>query len=243
MKPTVAFGSVEKTSAVLDGVIKRLEAAAVEQVSKTHAARIGTRNVKRLVAKLRQELMRPVVRTARPLFRGETQLLSAMTLSNARDPERVAAAALGMADAIEPYSKELTDVGFPDDFADTIRTAALEVRTAIDARAADFARRLGSTQATQFMDAPGRRIVSTLDAMVAPALADDPERLREWQALVHVVRRPADPGLVSGENPMAASPPLRPAPMAPPTVVMQASPAGDAVPLQLSSGATELKAA
>ena len=242
VKPNVALGSVENAVAGMAEIIAKLEAAAVEQESKTRSAMIGTRHMTRQVVSVRQELMRPVVRMARPIFQGDRQLLSAMKLSRALDPERVAASALGLADSIEPHTKELIDAGFPPGFVEKLRTAALELRQALDDRAADFARRLGATKATRHADSQGRRIIRVLDAMVAPALASDPERLREWQGLVHLTRHPVMEQLAEAD-PTQASAPSLPASSPQPTLTAGVASSNDATASQRVPIATEPRAA
>ena len=219
-KPTVAFGSIESTVTGLAEIIARLEAAAVEQESKTSTAMISTRYMHRLVVAVRKELMRPVIRMAQSFLPTDERLVSVLKLPRALDPERVASAALGLADAIEPHTRELTNAGFPADFVPKLRTAGWELKKSIDARAGDFARRVGSTKATRTAVSQGRRLVGVLDAMVAPALAGNPEKLTEWQALLRVVR-PAATETVLEETRVPSA-----APTVPASSVAPSSPSG-----------------
>lgn len=136
----------------------------MEQESRKRAAIISTRALKRLTRETLRAYVRPVVRMGRALFPDDAQLLATLRMPRARDPERVSAVALGLADAIAPHAKQLTDAGFPEDFVSRLRAAAQALKQALDERAGEVGLRRRENVGTRRH--AHRREVQTVGDMV-----------------------------------------------------------------------------
>jgi hypothetical protein len=182
--PAVAYtGTIERLVEQLTGVVTRLEMLAREQGARTSMAQAGTALKRELVARLRWEYLRPISQAAKALFPFDHALLRTFAMPRARDYEGTIVAAEAMAQNAATHRELFVKVGFPRDFVESLQNAAQELRLGVDARAANFGKRSASTAGIRQEYARGRDIVRLLDAMVAPRLRADPERLAEWRSL------------------------------------------------------------
>lgn len=103
-------------------------------------------------------------------------------------PERLAAAAAGMAQAAAPFADVFVRAGMPQDFVTQLTTAADDLVAAGAARTQTRGRGRGATLGLKQKLSEGRKVVAILDTFVRSALKDDPALLSNWN-LVKRVRR------------------------------------------------------
>lgn len=188
--PEAAYGKVDGVLARLDDVIEQLESHAREQDSRTRMRIAATRRKQLQASKLRRELIRPVVRGARTLFKADSEIPAGLQMPRARDYIGTIAAAEAMAQAVGPYEELFVEGGLPADFVQRITAAAAELRKEMDQQGAESGRRSASTAGLRREYARGREVVRMLDAMVAPRLEPTPTLLAEWLTISRFARRP-----------------------------------------------------
>ena len=105
----------------------RLSSFAVDQDTRTRASKAGTSTAKKLLHDLRLQYMRPVARMARARFPDDEALLRKLSLSKQRDAQGPISAAEAMADTAAQVKDLFITGGFPPDFVERLRTAALKV--------------------------------------------------------------------------------------------------------------------
>ncbi len=197
--PEVGLGSVGGVVTQLDDVILQIETYAREQDARTRQASAGTQLSRSAISSVRREFMRPVANAARTLFPSDPDLLAAFSMPRTRDYQGVIAAAEAMAQMAKQHTAKFTGAGLSADFVDRMAKAAAELRTVIDARAADLGRRAASTAGLRREYARGRDIVRMLDDMVSPRLAGTPSRAAEWRSISRFARL---------SSPASAAPPV-----------------------------------
>lgn len=213
-----ALGGTTKPVEALRASVDRLSAHAVDQDVKDRAYRASATAARRRAQSLRTEFMRPVARMARTLFPEDAEILRALAMPKARDYERLINGALAMADHSEEHKARFVEAGFGDDFVESLRKAAADLRTALDEKSAHFGKRAAATAGLADELGRCRDFVRLLDDMVSPGFRATPERLAEWRTLSRFVqaKRVAEasgaPALSTTPN--AASPVVAEAPAA-----------------------------
>lgn len=215
---TVALGPISNHIDHLAGVIDRLTAHAVEQDNANRAYRASARAAQELSRGVRQKYLRPVAQLGRALFPNDPVVQQALAMPDARDYQRVIAAALAMAAQAEEHKDQFVKAGFGEDFVEKMRKVAEELRVGVDTRAANLGRRTAATAGLLLEMARGRDLIRLLDAMVAPELAGVEDKMAQWRSLTRFVRV----GQVSDEEtpaptPAPVTPPPAPTETAPPT--------------------------
>jgi hypothetical protein len=181
-----AIGPIEKLLEQLSGVIEHLSAHAVEQETNERAFRSMARMAQLQARVLRLELMRPVERLGKALFRNDAAILEELTVPASHAYEQVIAAALAMAERVAEHRDRFVAAGFSDGFDDRLREAAVALRKSIDMKAEYFGRRSAATAGMRAEFVRGRDMVRLLDSMVAPRLEVD--GLAQWRTLSRFAR-------------------------------------------------------
>ena len=180
---SAAHGPITQHVATLRQIVGRLEAHSVAQEDATRAYRGNTATAHQLVATLRVELMRPVARAAKAFAIDEPALAGDLTMSRARDYERLLAAAYAMAQRAEGHKERFAAAGFSADFADRLRQGGDALRTVLDERNVNFGHRSAATAGMDQELARGRALLLMLRDMVTPRLRGHSARLAEWETL------------------------------------------------------------
>src|SRR3569833_1010306 len=101
-------------------------------------------------------------------------------------PEKLAAAASGMAQLAAKHADVFTAAGMPADFVAQLNTAAGAMLTALSDRTRTHGRRRGATAGLKARLSEGRKVVAILDAFVGTALKNDPALLANWNLVTRV---------------------------------------------------------
>lgn len=179
----------------LDPIVERIERLVVEQEASRLRGRQATIGGAVLRRRLVLEHMTPIALIAREQL-AEAQQLAPLRVPKGRpSPNRLAAAARGMAEAARAQAALLIGAGLREDFLQRLTEATNEFeRASLDAVRCRGERR-GATEGIRTGLAAGRRLVRVIDSLVKVAFADEPALLAEWGAVVHVergaTRRPA----------------------------------------------------
>ena len=163
----------------LDATVARLEKLSGAQ----HHSRgmVGARVDQRRLA-LRRERMMPLVRIAKPLLNFAPGAEAALRVPHARaDARTVAAAALRMADALEPHKKLLIAAGCSADFLKEIRHEARELALAAKLNRESRERLSTTTAAIASELKKGMKTVQVIEGMVMLHFGKEPGTIRLWR--------------------------------------------------------------
>ncbi len=140
---------------------------------------------------LRSELHAQMVTVAR-VARADlptTPEFKALRLPRGRPaPERLKAAAAGMAQVAAEHVAVFTAAGLPNDFVAQLTAAAQAVLDAVDDRKLTSGKRSGATAGLARQVAEGKRVLAILDALVTRALRDNAPLLANWKSVIRVPR-------------------------------------------------------
>ena len=197
----------------LDAALDRLLAHTVEQDLKNRAIGSSVVGSLELARTLRSDLMRPIARLARSLFPDDAELRRALVMPKSKDYERLITAAQAMATTAEANKARFIDAGFKEDFIETLRKGAADLRAARDEKGTHFGKRVGATAGQINEVARCKDLIRLLDDLVQPALRGTPDRLAEWRALSRFTRTrrvaeavtPPPASAAVGSNPVAGT--------------------------------------
>jgi hypothetical protein len=181
----------------LDDTLGQLTADAAAQEAVTKQSRVQTTEIRRLRKTLRDTHLKPIVRMSRTMeleINGSaiTFVLPKPTVNS----ERLAAAGDAMVTALNVVGPQFTARGFASNFVEPLSTATKALRDAIDQRAAQFARRTGTTAAMVGHESRCIQLVRVIDTLVRPVIQTDPELLATWENVVALPRLSKPAGAV-----------------------------------------------
>ena len=120
-------------------------------------------------------------------------------------PEKLAAAAVGMAKVAAQHADVFTAAGVEADFVTQLNAVAESMLGALADRTLTRGRRRGATIGLKERLSEGRKVVAILDAFVKKALKDDAALLANWNSVMRVSKAggPAAPASEdNGDAPM-----------------------------------------
>ena len=191
----------------LADALDKLTANAAAQEAITKQARVQTTEIRRIRATLRDGLLKPIIRMSRTMELEINGAQITFALPPFRvDSERLAAAADAMVTALKVVGPQFVARGFAADFVEQVSTATKALRDAIDQRAAQLARRTGTTAAVERDGARVTQLVRVIDTLVRPVIASNPELLATWENVVAVRQSPRSGGVVAPTPAVSTSP-------------------------------------
>lgn len=183
--PGIATGGARKR---LDEALASIEQHVTDQAGSELAARGHTQRYRALRRRLIRAHMAPVALIAKAAEPPVPELEPFRLPRGKPTAQRLAAVALGMAEAAAPHAATFTAAGLPDDFTDELVRAAESMLEAITAREKELARRRGATVGLRTKLVSARRIVRVLDAFVTTGCEGDAGLLAGWASAAHVRR-------------------------------------------------------
>ncbi len=122
------------------------------------------------------------------------------------DYEQIILAARGVAAAAEPNQAVLLAAGLQPEFLTALRAAAEQLIAVIGERSQELQRRVAATKGVESSARRGLAQLRLLDALVRPALRQDPARLAEWERAIRRTRSalgavPVESTPVAGQAP------------------------------------------
>jgi len=188
----------------LDDAVGQLTAGAAAQEAMTKQARVQTTEINRLRHTLREKHLKPIVRMSRTmeLDINGTQITFVLPHRKAMS-ERVATAADGMVTALKTVGPQFVARGFAPTFVEQLSAATKALRDAIDQRAAQVSRRVGTTAAMERDATRVIQLVRVIDTLVRPVIESDPEVLAAWENVMALPQPRA--GVVAAPSAAAAT--------------------------------------
>lgn len=187
---------------LLAGMRKSLQAS-IERISKNAvtqktAMALRQSDVEHLRRQLRRARLMPLVRIAKPLLAFAPGTERVLVVPHARDnAQTVAAAALKIADALQPHHKLLTSAGCSRTFLTELRAEARQL--ALAAKRTDAARQ-EQARATNAIAAEFRKAmkaVTVIEGLVMLHYAEVPSKIALWRNRRRVSRRIGRPSKAS----------------------------------------------
>jgi hypothetical protein len=215
--------NAEKLSGVVKTGARQMLADAIEALA-THASdqsssQVASEGAPRKQLALRQALVRdhmqPIVRIARADLPPTPEVEALRIPRGKPTPQRLAAAAHGMAKAARPFTAQFIAAGLPADFIEQLNSATEAMIASGHDRQQNRGVRSGATVGLGAKLTAGRKIVHVLDAFVTTALQDDAPLLASWNAVKRVRR--ASSGSAPTPTPTPAPTPTPTHPPAPVT--------------------------
>jgi hypothetical protein len=179
-------------------VVSQLTAYAVSQESGKIASRGATARQQVLRAALRMDHMRAIAGIARLKLRDVPEFHALVMPPKNASSAQLVASATAMADAAVLHEDVFKDVGMPDDFVSSLRSAAVEVAQSIDARKVHGSKRSGATAGLAAEERRGRSLIRLMDALITPRLKSNDALLAEWKSAKKVRRKPGPTATVVG---------------------------------------------
>lgn len=192
----------------LDDAIAALDSHASEQTGNSLAAQGLTQKQRALRVVLLQDHMRAIARIATADLPNTPEFAPLRMPRGRPTPEKLAAAASGMAKVALQHLAVFTAAGLPDDFVDQLSTASESMVTALVDRTRTQSKRTGATIGLNAKLIEGRKVVGILDAFVRTALRGNLVLLGEWASGIHIrsLSTPAAPAPTAPVAPAATDP-------------------------------------
>lgn len=185
----VVGSSITSSRRNLDAVDAELTSFALTQAHDTGSMLGETNRQRALRASLRSNHMRPIAEVARQMLREAPEFSTfQMPPANATSTQ-LATFAFAMADAAAPHEQVFKDVGLPDDFIASLRSAASELAASVVDRSQQSGRRVGATEGLAKKEKHAASTIRLIDAIVRPKLGVNDALLRAWQVAKRVLRK------------------------------------------------------
>jgi hypothetical protein len=166
----------------IDVVARQLADGQAEQALATAMARAETAKRAEYRRDVYIRFLRPIGRIATIVFGDSWQLRSlVMRAASTRHPRFLERAAL-VADVASTYPQVFVGHGMSADFIDQLQLVLDQIRSAGDAHDHYMGRQVAATASLKSSAKYARDVVGLLDALLTPALKDDPALLASWAA-------------------------------------------------------------
>jgi hypothetical protein len=168
--------------------IALLEGHANDQVGSALASQGATKKQQALRTALLRDHMAKISSIAHAEF-PRTPEFEPLRMPRGRpSPQKLRAAASGMAQTAHAHAEVFVAAGLPADFIDQLNAAADAMIASLGERSQSRGRRTGATSGLKEKLSAGRKIVKVLDAFVTSALKDDLSLLANWKVVKRVQR-------------------------------------------------------
>jgi hypothetical protein len=201
----------------LDAVVASFTGHAYDQDASDRGAKGETAKQRQLRMKLRSQQMEPIALIARKNLRTTPEFAALQMPKPTVSGEASIASAKAMADAAAIHKDTFIEHGLPSTFLDDFKAAITKLDSSISDREQNYNRRLSATKGLDEKEKQGRLVLSVLDSLLEPALADNESLLRGWEG-ARLIRRRTGPTAVApvASNPTGAgASPATPAPATP----------------------------
>lgn len=169
------------TRSTLDDAVTALTGYAVTQTGSKRAALATTAKLKVLRVALRKNHLQPIATIAKAQLKQVPEFIALkMPRSNATSSALVHAGT-AMHDAAALYQQTFIDAGLAPDFLAKLASGTADLNTALTNQGAAKAKQSGATVGIRSEVQRGRQALNMLDAVIEPALANNPSLLAEWQ--------------------------------------------------------------
>ena len=191
----------------LDDAIGKLTANAAAQEAMTKQSRVQTTEITRIRATLRDAHLKPIIRMSRMMELEINGTEITFVLPEFRvNSERLAAAGDAMVTALNVVGPRFVARGFAANFVEQLSTATKALRDAIDQRAAQRSRRIGTTAAMERDATRVTQLVRVIDPLVRAVIQSNPELLASWDSVATLRQSTRRSGAVAPPSAASASP-------------------------------------
>jgi hypothetical protein len=198
----------------LDDVVSSFTDHAFDQDANDRGAKGETARQRDVRIKLRAERMNAIAFIARRNLRSTPQFAALQLPKPTVHGQAFLASAKAMAAAATIHKDTLIAHGLPSTFLDDFTAAITTLDNSMGDREQNHNRRLAATKGLDAEEKQGRLVLSVLDRLLKPALADNDALLRAWQGARHIRRRtgPATAASAGPKTTGPAAPVATPAP-------------------------------
>jgi len=203
----------------LDAVVASFTDHAYNQDAGSRGAKGETAKQRQLRLTLRAQQMDPIALIARKNLRTTPEFAALQMPKPTVSGEAFIASAKAMADAAAIHKDTFIEHGLPSTFLEDFKVAITKLNSSISDREQNYNRRLSATKGLDEKEKQGRLVLSVLDSLLEPALADNETLLRGWEGARLIRRRPGPTAAApAASNPTGAgASPATPAPVTPTT--------------------------
>jgi len=204
---------LDEYAAILAAVVdlttarKRLDAVVASFTDHAFNQDAGARGVKGETAKQRQlrlslraQQMDPVALIARKNLRTTPEFAALQMPKPSLSGQAFIASATAMADAATVHKDTFIEHGLPSTFLDDVQSAVTTLESSMSDREQSYNRRLAATEGLDAEEKHGRLVLSVLDKLLEPALANNDALLRGWEG-ARLIRRRTGPAATAPEVP------------------------------------------
>jgi hypothetical protein len=174
----------------LDDVVASFAEHAYNQDAGNRGAKGESAKQRQLRLNLRAQQMDPIALIARKNLRTTPEFAALQMPKPTVSGQAFIASAKAMADAATVHKDTFNEHGLPATFLDDFKAAITKLDRSINDREQSYNRRLAATKGLDTKEKQGRLVLSVLDSLVEPALADNDALLRGWQGARQIRRRP-----------------------------------------------------
>jgi hypothetical protein len=201
----------------LDAVVASFTDHAYNQDAGSRGAKGETAKQRQLRLTLRAQQMDPIALIARKNLRTTPEFAALQMPKPTVSGEAFIASAKAMADAAAIHKDTFIEHGLPSTFLEDFKVAITKLDSSISNREQNYNRRLSATKGLDEKEKQGRLVLSVLDSLLEPALADNEPLLRGWEGARLIRRRPGPTAAApAASNPTGAgASPATPAPATP----------------------------
>jgi hypothetical protein len=201
----------------LDAVVASFTDHAYNQDAGSRGAKGETAKQRQLRLTLRAQQMDPIALIARKNLRTTPEFAALQMPKPTVSGEAFIASAKAMADAAAIHKDTFIEHGLPSTFLEDFKVAITKLDSSISNREQNYNRRLSATKGLDEKEKHGRLVLSVLDSLLEPALADNEPLLRGWEGARLIRRRPGPTAAApAASNPTGAgASPATPAPATP----------------------------
>jgi hypothetical protein len=213
-------GFVDRNSALLPSVVSpatvqaRMQALLVRMNARVglqdgiaRSARMLTQTKKEAKAKLLDENMEVIKRTAVADLPRSPELKELMTVNRRASIARLLQAADGMAAAAMPFEAILIEGGLKPDFIASLRAAAKALEVAVDDKKTAVAQTGSATRSLTTLDRAAKRAIALIDSHVKVDLKNEPDLLDEWKSIKRPQKVPVAPSTTTATTPTTPTTP------------------------------------
>jgi hypothetical protein len=207
----------------LDAVVASFTDHAYTQDASDRGVKGETATQRQLRVKLRGERMAPIALIARKNLR-TTPEFAALQMPKPRvSGHAFIACAKAMAHAATTHKDTFIEHGLPSTFLDDFQSSVTTLESSMSDREQSYNRRLSATEGLDAEEKHGRLVLSVLDKLVEPALADNDALLRGWEG-ARLIRRRTGPAATAPEAPTTTGAEASAATPAPATLTTSTTP-------------------
>ena len=181
----------------LDETLGQLTAGAAAQEAVTKQSLVQTTEIRRLRMTLRDTHLKPIVQMSRTMqLEIDGTKITFVLPSHKAVSEQMAAKSDAMVTALQVLGPQFVARGFAPNFVEQLSSATKALRDAVDQRAAQISRRVGTTAAMLGHETRVIQLVRVIDTLVRPVIQTDQELLATWESVVALPRGSKSSGSV-----------------------------------------------